>query len=70
MCSFIKFYRYNALITFIKMSRLTQLASIISLASLGFAQNIPNIIPFTVTGSLDGYVYMSLRPTKHLLIVE
>ncbi|KAJ4332940.1 hypothetical protein N0V87_007990 [Didymella glomerata] len=35
------------------MSRLTQLASLLSLASVGFAQT-PNIIPFQVTGSLDG----------------
>lgn len=49
------------------MSRLTQLASLISLASIGFAQNIPDMIPFTVTGSLDGYVYMPLKVTKKLM---
>ncbi|CAO2655339.1 Nn.00g104030.m01.CDS01 [Neocucurbitaria sp. VM-36] len=35
------------------MHRLSQLASLLSLASISLAQ-IPNIIPFTVTGSLDG----------------
>lgn len=47
------------------MSRLTQLTSLLSLASVGFAQ-IPNIIPFQVTGSLDGYVPIPL-PTLTLL---
>lgn len=37
----------------LKMSRLIQLASLFLLAAVGFAQ-IPNIIPFQVTGSLDG----------------
>jgi hypothetical protein len=46
------------------MSRLTQLTSLLSLASVGLAQ-IPNIIPFTVTGSLDGYVTMSKRDFYH-----
>ncbi|KAJ8106874.1 hypothetical protein OPT61_g9255 [Boeremia exigua] len=36
------------------MSRLTQLASLFSLASVGFGQLSSNIIPFQVTGSLDG----------------
>jgi hypothetical protein len=44
---------HNTFITPFKMSRLTQLTSLLSLASVGFAQ-IPNVIPFQVTGSLDG----------------
>lgn len=43
----------SALGTATKMSRLTQLTSLFSLVSVGLAQ-IPNIVPFQVTGSLDG----------------
>lgn len=35
------------------MNRLTQAAILLTLASTSLAQ-IPNIIPFAVTGSLDG----------------
>ncbi len=49
---FNKSQQHNTLTTILKMSRLTQLASLFSLASVGFAQ-IPNTIPFQVTGSLD-----------------
>jgi hypothetical protein len=35
------------------MSRLSHAVTLLSLATIGVAQ-VPNIIPFTVTGSLDG----------------
>jgi hypothetical protein len=35
------------------MSRLLYLLSLLSFASIGIAQ-VPNIVPFTVTGGLEG----------------